>query len=338
MNHWKQRSTLVIGGAGFCGAHLCEQLIEQGARVTVLDPSVDPHGYFARSELAKRVHFQQGDILDLAALKLFLERFEFDTIFLLAAQPIVSISNALPLETAQINIIGTYNVLEAIRLARRQPKLVFASSGAYYGATQTTAPIPEDAPALVASNIYAPTKAAADLAVRCYARLYHLQTATCRWMNTYGPGDTNFTRIVPATIRRLMNGEPALIDGTDGSNVLEVLHVRDMAAAYLAVAENLERENVSGEAFNFGGGAPLTLRALVVEIIRAWNAVTEQSISEEPLITGPHVDSVKYLDITKARAVLGWRPRVDLQEGLQETVRWYLEAGPSKHGGFATSI
>jgi CDP-glucose 4,6-dehydratase len=322
-NSWEQRSTLVIGGAGFCGAHLCEALLERDARVAVLDQCVDPHGYFAHSALAQRVQFHQGDLLDLASLKLFLERFEFDTVFLLAAQPIVSISNAQPLETAHTNIIGTYNVLEAIRLARRQPQLIFASSGAYYGATQTAEPIPEEAPALVASNIYAPTKAAADLAVRCYAKIYGLRAATCRWMNTYGAGDTNFTRIVPATIRRLMNGEPALIDGTDGSNVLEVLHVRDMAAAYLAVAENLERKNVRGEAFNFGGGAPLTLRELVVKIIRAWNAITHQNVSEEPLIAGPHTTSVKYLDTAKARAALSWQPRVDLQQGLQETVRWY---------------
>jgi nucleoside-diphosphate-sugar epimerase len=78
----------------------------------------------------------------------------------------------LPLETAHINIIGTYNVLEAIRGLKNPPKLVFASSGAYYGATQAKVAIKEDEPALVAGNIYAPTKAAADLAVRCYAKIY----------------------------------------------------------------------------------------------------------------------------------------------------------------------
>lgn len=325
MDSWKNRSTLVIGGAGFCGAHLCEQLLASDAQVAVLDKTIEPDSYFARAELASKVHFITGDILDLSTLKLLLERYQVDTIFHLAAQPIVTISNALPLETAQVNIIGTYNVLEAIRLSRKQPRLVFASSGAYYGATQTTRGIPEDDPPLVASNIYAPTKAAADLAVRCYARIYGLQAATCRWMNTYGPGDTNYSRIVPATIRRLHNGERALIDGTDGSNVLEALHVRDMIEGYLAVAENLEKDEVRGTAFNFGGGTPLTLKELVTEIIRAWNIVTGASTPEEPHITGPHVDSVKYLDISKANRVLGWQPRTDLQQGLQETVRWFLE-------------
>jgi nucleoside-diphosphate-sugar epimerase len=323
MSFWNGRSTLVIGGAGFCGAHLCELLLERGVKITVLDKTIDPDGYFARRELGARVHFQSGDILDLPNLKLLIERFRFDTIFLLAAQPIVSISNTLPLETAHANIIGTYNVLEAIRLSRHQSQLVFASSGAYYGATNTNGPIPEDAPALVASNIYAPTKAAADLTVRCYAKIYGLQAATCRWMNTYGPGDTNFSRIVPATLRRLKNGERALIDGTDGSNVLEALHVRDMCEAYLAVGAQLEKESVRGEAFNFGGGTPLTLRELTIQITRAWNTITGESVDEEPVITGPKIQSVKYLDISKAREVLGWQPRIDLQAGLQETAKWY---------------
>lgn len=323
MNFYKGRSTLVIGGAGFCGAHLCEELLDSGARVSVVDKTLDRDGYFAWSNLREKVQFLSGDILDFTWLKRFLGRFEFDTVFLLAAQPIVSTSNALPLDTAQINIMGTYNVLEAMRTSQPQARLVFASSGAYYGATQTSQPIPEDAPAMVASNIYAPTKAAADLAVRCYAKVYGLRAATCRWMNTYGPGDTNYTRIVPATIRRLMTGELPLIDGTDGNNVLEVLHVRDMAAAYLVVGARLDEAHVCGEAFNFGGGSPLTLRELVVEITRAWNHVTGECREEEPVVSGPHIESVKFLDITKAHEVLGWQPRIQLQPGLQETISWY---------------
>ena len=142
-------------------------------------------------------------------------------------------------------------------------------------------------------------------------------------MNTYGPGDTNFTRIVPATIRRLMNGERALIDGTDGTNILELLHVRDMIAGYLATAEKLDDDNVNGHAFNFGGGAPMTLQDLVIAIIRAWNVETGEARTEMPLITDPKIESVKYLDICKAERVLGWQPKLDLHDGLRETVRWY---------------
>ncbi len=322
---WKHRRVLVIGGAGFGGAHLCEQLLARGAQVGVVDKvHAPPDSPLRLSGLAERVTFTPGDILDATATKLLLARLEPEVVFLLAAQPIVAISNALPLETAAVNVMGTYHVLEACRLARRPPSLVFASSGAYYGATNTTAAIPEDAPPLAAANIYAPSKVAADLAVRCYARIYGLRAAVCRWMNTYGPGDTNFSRIVPVSIRRLLRGERPVIDGTDGSNVLELLHVRDMAEGYLAVAERVAEPGVTGEAFNFGSGAPLTLREALVELTRAWNEVTGERVEEEPLITGPKVRSVKYLDIAKARERLGWAPRTELRAGLRETVQWYL--------------
>lgn len=326
MSFWAGRGVLVTGGAGFGGAHLCEQLLARGADIAVLDRLLPPDSYLHLAHLQDKIHFIAGDIRDAENLKLLLQRFEFDTVFHTAAQPIVSISNRLPAETAAINITGTYNVLEAVRLARNPPRLVFASSGAYYGATNTRQAIHEDAPPLVAGNIYAPSKVAGDIAVRCYAKIYNLPTAVCRWMNTYGPGDTNFSRIVPATLRRLARGERALIDGTDGSNVLELLHVRDMAEGYIAVAEHLDDEAVRGEAFNFGGGVPLTLREAVMAVTRAWNQETGQAVDEEPLITGPRVDSVKYLDISKAKRLLNWQSNTPLDEGLRETVRWYWKS------------
>ena len=321
---WRGRKVLVAGGAGFGGAHLCEALLKREARVTVLDRDLPADSYLRLAGLDGRLAFVAGDIRDAAAMKLLVARLEPETVFLLAAQPIVSISNALPLETAEANIMGTYHLLEACRLSRRSRRLVFASSGAYYGATDTAAAIPEDATPLPAANIYAPTKVAADIAVRSYARIYGLQTVVCRWMNTYGQGDTNYTRIVPATLRRLLRGERPLIDGTDGSNVLELLNVSDMAEGYIAAAERAAEPGVCGEAFNFGSGAPLSLREAMSELARAWNDVTGECVPEEPIITGPPVRSVKYLDITRARERLGWHPSTPLAEGLRATVAWYV--------------
>ena len=321
--NWNSQSALVIGAAGFCGAHLCDQLIQRGATVIGFDNYLSDDCWLHSSGALSRVDWRVGDVLDFDGLKLLLARNPVDVVFLLAAQPIVAVSNAQPLQTAHTNIIGTYNVLEAMRELSDAPKLVFASSGAYYGATNTQTAIAEDAPALVANNIYAPTKAAADLAVRCYANIYGLRAATCRWMNTYGPGDLNFSRIIPATMKRLHAGQNARIDGTDGTNVLEMLHVRDMTAAYLAVAAQLDRAEVRGQAFNFGGGAPLELKQIVRETARAWNKANKTQAREEPEITGPKVDSVKYLDISKAREVLGWTPQISLRDGLYETAQWY---------------
>ncbi len=316
MFDWASQKVLVTGAAGFCGAHLCEVLLAKGASVVGFDMR-------ANASESSAYQVETGDLLDLPALCVTIERGGFDVVFHLAAQPIVSLSIEQPIETMQANIVGTYNVCEAIRLSSNPPKLVFASSGAYYGATNASHPISEDEPALSASNIYAPTKAAADLAVRCYARVYGLRAASCRWMNTYGPGDLNWSRVVPATFARAHDGKPGLIAQTDGTNVLEMLHVRDMIEAYLRVAEHLDRPEVRGEAFNFGGGRPLVLRELVARVTRAWNDATGADVPTEPEVRGPKVDSVKYLDISEAKRVLGWEPQIDLDEGLREAARWY---------------
>ncbi|BCM89510.1 UDP-glucose 4-epimerase [Abditibacteriota bacterium] len=320
---WKHKRALVIGASGFCGTHLCEALHQKGAHVIAFDR--------AEPNWKLRVPFERGDILDFSALRLLLERHPVDVVFHLAAQPIVSTSIILPLETMQTNVVGTFNVCEAIRLSSTRPPLVFASSGAFYGATNATEAIGEDDPAQEAANIYAPTKAAADLAVRSYAKTYGLPFAVCRWMNTYGEGDLNWSRVVPATFRRANVGLPGLIAATDGTNVLELLHVRDMVEAYLRVAENIERPKVKGEAFNFGGGEPLVLKDVVERITRAWNEATGQDVPETPEILGGRVQSAKYLDIAKAKRVLGWEPKIDLDEGLRHAAQWYqAEMGPLK--------
>src|SRR4028118_146725 len=141
MNFWNGRNTLITGGAGFGGAHLCEELLQRGARVTVLDKLLSPGSYLHLAALTNKIHFIQADIRDAENLKLLFARFAFDTVFHTAAQPIVSISNVLPAETAAVNIMGTYNVLEAMRASRHEQRLVFASSGAYYGSTNATGAI-----------------------------------------------------------------------------------------------------------------------------------------------------------------------------------------------------
>lgn len=198
-------------------------------------------------------------------------------------------------------------------------RLVFASSGAYYGTTTTDRPIAEDAPALEATNVYAPSKAAADLVARCYARIFGMKIATCRFMNTYGPGDTNFSRIVPRAVRNLMQEEAYEFgDRDDGSTRLDFLFIRDMASAYVRVAEALD--SVAGEAFNFGSGNPTSTRDLARLV-----SVRFDGQAREPIFAGaPKAKPViKSLDVRKARERLGWQPTTTLEQGISETIAWY---------------
>jgi len=311
---WSGRPCLVTGGTGFGGSHLAASLLERGAIVYALDRVFPRNSYLVRQGLEQRVTFIQGDIRDLDLLRTVIERYEIDSIFHLAAQPLAPMSNVLPFETLSINALGTYTVLEAMRTTRAgaDPSLIFASSGAHYGATTTDRPIAEEDAPCGAANLYGPSKTAADVVVRSYASVYKLRAAVCRFMNTYGPGDTNFSRIVPRGVRSLLRDAPYDFgDRDDGSTRLDFLHIRDMTGAYLKVAEQMDV--AQGEAFNFGRGQPVSTSEVARLLSRAFDGR-----ERTPLFHGERraVPVVKYLDIRKAQRLLGWQPETPLDQGL----------------------
>lgn len=337
---WRTRRCLVTGGMGFGGSHLCEQLLERGASVYVLDRVRPANSYLVLSGLADRVEYVPGDIREADLMKLVMNRFEIETVFHLAAQPIVPLSNVLPYETLSVNVMGTYSVLEAVRTAASPPALVFASSGAYYGTTRQQQPIREDQAPNKAANIYSPSKIAGDVAVRSYSETFGLRAAVCRFINTYGPGSTNFSTIVPRTILNLVEDKPYDFGARDdGTSIFDYLHVRDMARGYLAAAENIDL--VRGEAFNFSGGSRISVRDLVKLI-----SVLYDGREREPVFHGPRreVPIQKCLDCSRAEQALGWSSSISLREGLEETIQWYKAYWPRlmkrsyDHVDFAESL
>ncbi len=321
---WQGKRCLVTGGCGFGGSHLAEQLLERKARVYVLDRVRPLNSYLVLTGLIDRVAFIQGDVRDLDFVKFILERYEINTVFHLAAQPIVPMSNALPFDTLSINALGTYSVLEAVRTSTFARSLVVASSGAFYGTTTQETPINEEQAPNIAGNIYAPSKVATDIATRCYAQTFGMKAACCRFLNTYGPGNINFSTIVPKTITTLMEGGPFDFGARDdGTSTFDYLHIRDMTRGYLAVAENLDR--VSGQAFNFSGGRPISVKDLVELISRMYDGKERRGVFHGPLRA---TRICKILDTNKAQTALGWKPTITLEDGLKETIDWYKAYWP----------
>lgn len=317
-SYWHKTSCLITGGAGFGGAHLCAELISKGAKIYVYDRCLPNDSYLVSEGLVDKVDVVLGDINDVEYMKTVLSRFDIDIVFHLAAQPIKPKSNDIPYETMYVNSLGTYNLLEAVRTSKQKPPLIFASTGGYYGTCYCEELIREDAPPLVGDNIYSASKVAGDVAVRYYANVFGMECTACRFMQTYGPGDTQFSRIIPITIKYLMNGEIPKISRCDGTPVLDFLHVRDMARGYMAAAENIE--TVTGEAFNFGGGNPISVKDLVVLITRLCvGKEIEPIIMKKP----SGILQKTCLDISKAKSLLGWEPEISLEDGLKETIAWY---------------
>ena len=318
-NPWAGRRCLVTGGFGVGGSHLVLARLARSADVTILDRWRDERSHLVASGRADDARFVTGDVRDLDLVSQLMARQEIDTVFHLAAQPLVPMSIRLPLETLDVNANGTYVMLEAARRAAL-PRFVFASSGAYYGTTSVAEPIPETFAPLPAANLYAASKAAADLAVQGYVKTFGLKAGICRFMNTYGPGDTNLSRLVPRALHNLRTGaDYDFGDRDDGSTELDFLHVHDMVSAYLCVADYLDRTDASNldPVFNVGTGV-----ATPVRTVAAMASVAYDGTMRTPIFRGAHrpIAVRKLLDASKAAAVLGWSPRISLRAGLEETV------------------
>lgn len=313
-SHWQGRPVLVTGGSGFGGSHLVTHLIACGARVTIVDRKRPDD----RDRDRDRCHFVDADIRYQASFQRLLEERDIDTVFHLAAQPLVPLSLIDPAETWSINLEGTLSVLEAMRRSRNARRLVFASSGAVYGSLSCTDPIAEDHPPGPINHAYAASKVAAEVAVHSHANAYGLKVVSCRFMNTYGPGDRHFCRLIPGAIQRLIKGQAYDFgDRDDGTTELDFLQVDDMARAYLAAGEKLDRADVNGAAINFGSANPVAISDVVRQVSRAFDGKNRTPIfhgakREQPLR--------KSLDISKARDLLDWRPTVDLAQGITATV------------------
>src|SRR4051795_12418514 len=248
-DRYEGKSVLVTGAQGFVGAWLAERLLEMGARVVVPRRDVHPDSRFVREGIEGRCHVVQADLDDYDALLRVINEHEVSAVFHLAAQTIVGTARRSPLSTFEANVRGTYNLLEACRELGSVERVVVASSDKAYGA-QDELPYREDTP-LRAVHPYDVSKACADLITRSYAASYGLPVAVTRLANVYGPGDLNWSRLVPDTARALARGERPLIR-SDGTPRRDYLYVDDAVEAYLAVAASLDREDMAGRAWNAG--------------------------------------------------------------------------------------
>jgi CDP-glucose 4,6-dehydratase len=326
-------TVLVTGAHGFVASHLAAALLGRGDNVRVLDrpdPRIADVGGPRRSALdllglRNEVELAEGDLRDAEAVAAAVAG--CDSVFHLAAQTIVGVARESPLETLEVNVRGAWNVFEACR-EHDVARVVFASSDKAYGSSPEL-PYREDFP-LRAAYPYDASKAAADIIARSYAHAYDVPLAVTRFANIYGGGDLNFSRLIPEIVVAVLDGRPPQIR-SDGSPERDFLHVDDAVAAYLAIAGALDGDGARGEAFNAGGERPHSVRE-VVDLIAA---AAETGIDPEYLGAGTPDGEIdrQYVDSTKLRELTGWRPQVELADGLARTLDWYRahpEARPAK--------
>jgi CDP-glucose 4,6-dehydratase len=313
---WKGTHVFITGADGFLGSWLTKRIAEEGAEVTVLLRDRKADSRLRLFGLLEKVNAVYGSVEDMDVLLRALNEYSIEVMFHLAAQTLVGTANRSPLSTFESNIKGTWNVLEAARQLKL-PRLIMASSDKAYGDHEKL-PYTEDF-CLRGQHPYDVSKSCADLLAQAYAKTYGMNICITRCGNIYGGGDTNWSRIVPGTMRSLIKGEAPTIR-SDGTLIRDYIYVEDVVDAYLSLAETMQKKKIGGEAFNFGTSTPLSVLQMVKRIGKA---TMKEDIKPRILSEAPNEIREQHLDSTKAAKVLGWKPKHTLDEGLKKTHEWY---------------
>jgi CDP-glucose 4,6-dehydratase len=319
------KKVLVTGCSGFLGPWVCQLLLELGVSVVGLD-----RVYPAASRihtLKGRLALKEIDIVDYDDCHQVIKEENISVIFHLAAQAIVGVANENPLPTFASNIMGTCNLLEAARVLSKSGQkieaIVVASSDKAYG-DQEKLPYLEDAP-MQGRFPYDVSKSCTDLVARSYFHSYNLPVCVTRCGNLYGGGDLHLSRIVPGTILSVLAGERPVVR-SDGSPVRDYIYVQDAARAAIAIATRmLDDPAMHGQAFNISNDAPVSVLQIVEKICRLMGRE-----DLKPVIEGRASREIQaqFLSSERLRALLGWAPEFELEDGLTRAIAWYREMAP----------
>ena len=317
-SYWKDKKVFITGFNGFIGSWLTYELWKQGAEVTGLLRDQIPNSMIKLMKLEKKINIVKGDVTDFDILRRSFTEYDIDTVFHLAAQPLVTVAYKDPVSTFKVNIEGTWNILEVSRLIGIK-RLIIASSDKAYG-THNRLPYDETF-ALKGQFPYDVSKSCADLIAQTYFNTYGLPICITRNANIYGGGDLNFNRIIPETIKCILSNKNPIIR-SNGKFIREFFFVKDAVKSYLLVAENLHRKDIIGRAFNFGSSEQIKIIDLVNKIIELSGKTRLKPIILDE-VTKEITD--QYLSCKLADSLLNWKPDYTLEEGLKETYNWYKE-------------
>ena len=299
-------TAIVTGGSGFIGSHVVDALVDAGHQVTVVDHRVRPH----RTD----VGFEDVDLMDLSSVLAATRGAEH--VFHLAAVSNVNYAFKYPVYTTALNVVGTANLLEAARLngARR---FYLASTVWVYNGSPGSGLVDETTPFYLngAGHIYTSTKMASEMVCHNYGELYGLPFTVLRYGIPYGPRMRE-ELLIPVFLRKALAGEPLGVAGR-GEQFRKFVYVHDVARAHVQAMA----ESAAGQTYNLEGSRKVT----VLEVAEGIRSLVGDQVRIEFGPERPGDFGGKDVSGEKAERELGWKPRVDFEAGLRETVEWFRQ-------------
>jgi len=327
MNYWKNKKVLITGINGFVGGNLCKAFLEKEADVYGLIRNNNLDTFLFYEKLNKKIKIFTGDLCDKELISRIISEEQINRIFHLAAQVEVGVGMLNPYLTLETNVRGTYSLLEACRLfPDKLDSIIIASSDKSYGSYPIKKmPYKEDYP-LIPKFPYDTSKACADLIAQSYANdVYKLPIIITRFCNIYGPGQLNFSALVPDGVRSALKYSK-FISRSDGSMVRDFLHIDDVCKLYLMMGEELAgNPSIRGEIFNAGPNNPVSVRYILETIFSLVNNHEDLNNIFETMNDKKTSGEIDYqsMDFKKVNKYFGWSPSINLKKGIQLTIDWY---------------
>ena len=329
--YWKNRKVFITGINGFVGSNLAKKLSLNGAFVYGLVRNSNLNTFLYYEGINKKVTLINGELNNLSLIKRIIGEEKIQDIFHLAAQVEVGTAIKNPYLTFETNVRGTYTLLEAARSFQDDiESVIVASSDKAYGTYPLKElPYREDYP-LKAIFPYDVSKACSDMITQSYSNLpYHLPIVTTRFSNIYGPGQLNFSALIPDCIKCAL-GFDDFKPRTNGSHYRDFLFIDDAIDLYLEISESLSKsKNMRGEIFNAGPNDPINIKDLTFKIFQL--ILDEHSFNKfKKLLVFP-TEKVKgeimyqQMNFEKVYKFFNWKPKIEIEEGLKISIKWYAD-------------
>ena len=316
IDFWKNKKVFITGYEGFLGSWLAKTLLERKANVIGLDILTHRKRIMLSKKELAQIKIVKGSVENFSLISKIVKENKIEFIFHLAAKSLVGYCLSNPLRGFSTNIRGTWNILEACRGLEFIKGIIIASSDKAYGSHKTL-PYKEGF-SLSGDHPYDVSKSCADLIANTYFYTYKLPVSITRCGNIFGPGDFNFSRIVPDAIRTAIK-KRKLVIRSDGKFVRDYIYIKDIIDGYLILGKAMAKSGISGQSFNFSNENPM----MVLQIVNLIYELMDKEPDYKILNQAQYEIKKQYLSSKKAKRLLVWKPKYVLEDALKETIDWY---------------
>lgn len=318
---YENKRVLVTGASGFLGSAIVKRLVDYGARVWCIWRDFHPcrDQALGRLPINKIEDFISGDIRDYLTIERAIGESFPDIIFHCAAMTQVGQSRLMPLISYQTNVMGTVNILDNVRLIKPDTPIVVASSDKAYG-EPVEEPISESS-RFNPIHPYDTSKASMDMISTSYGKYYDMNIGILRCGNIYGPGDTNWDRLIPGIFRDIIEKRPPLIR-SDGKQIRDYNYISDIVNAYLLLGWKMSLMNLDGVGFIVSANEHHT----VLDMVEKMRSTLPEYEPFKSVILNKAQDETEWLilDGSMFRSYFNWEPEVSIKDGLIKTAKWLI--------------